>query len=328
MANPDRQNNPKTARTLQYVQNSGFDEEFQVPTVELLAYNANTQTLDRVQINNSGQVLTVPPGSGTTIGDVRITDGTTVGSVFAPAASTTAQSGQNATIVNPATAFTVGPLTLNAGSPNSGWYDMTNFSFITASVTANTSTTITWQGTSDPNQAITSSWGFALVGNTTNSNANTVASGVTGNYYSPKVCKYFRVSSNASGGNSATVYLTFHTVAPYPVTTGVQAAISGVWGFESRAHTNAPTVAQVAASASNTTLKASNTNRRGLAVYNDADKALYLKLGTTASTTSFTVKIAAGGYYEIPQFPTYTGQVDGIWDTGPTGNAYVTEILT
>lgn len=85
------------------------------------------------------------------------------------------------------------------------------------------------------------------------------------------------------------------------------------------------TVTSVNASAASVTLKAANASRHGLLIFNDADKALYLKYGATASATSFTVKIAAGGYSEMPQ-PIYQGVVDGIWEAGPTGAARVTEL--
>lgn len=88
---------------------------------------------------------------------------------------------------------------------------------------------------------------------------------------------------------------------------------------------SAATLSSVASSASNVTVIASNANRRGALIFNDADKVLYLKFGATASATSFTVQIAAGGYYEFPA-PLYTGIVDGIWATGPTGSARVTEL--
>ncbi len=84
-------------------------------------------------------------------------------------------------------------------------------------------------------------------------------------------------------------------------------------------------LANVAASATNVTLKAANTGRRGLLVFNDADKVLDVKYGATASSSSFTVQIAAGGYWEMPQ-PVYTGIVDGIWAAGPTGSARITEL--
>lgn len=79
----------------------------------------------------------------------------------------------------------------------------------------------------------------------------------------------------------------------------------------------------VAASASNVTLLAANASRRGATIYNDSTVALHLKLGATASTSSFTIKLAADGYYEVPAF--YAGIIDGIWASA-TGNARVTEI--
>lgn len=84
------------------------------------------------------------------------------------------------------------------------------------------------------------------------------------------------------------------------------------------------TLSNVASSASNGTLLASNPARIGALVFNDSTQALYLKYGATASTSSFTVKIAAGGFYEFPE-PIYTGQVDGIWDAA-NGNARLTEL--
>jgi hypothetical protein len=83
-------------------------------------------------------------------------------------------------------------------------------------------------------------------------------------------------------------------------------------------------VTSVASSATTVTLKASNANRRNLSVYNDADKAVYIKHGATASASSFTVKVAAGGFYELPN-PCYSGVVDAIWLAAPTGNALITE---
>jgi hypothetical protein len=87
---------------------------------------------------------------------------------------------------------------------------------------------------------------------------------------------------------------------------------------------SAATLTNVAGSASSVTLIASNASRRGAMVANDSAAALYIKYGATASISSFTVKVAAGGYFELPQ-PVYTGVVDGIWDSA-TGNARVTEV--
>jgi hypothetical protein len=83
-------------------------------------------------------------------------------------------------------------------------------------------------------------------------------------------------------------------------------------------------VTSVAASASSVQLLASTAGRRGAYFYNDSTVNCYLKLGTTASTSSFTVKIAGGGFYELP-YPCYTGRIDAIWDSA-TGNIRITEL--
>lgn len=87
----------------------------------------------------------------------------------------------------------------------------------------------------------------------------------------------------------------------------------------------AATLANVNDSASSVTLQASNAARKGWTCFNDSDQALLVKFGATASATSFTVKIAAGGYYEMPR-PIYTGVIDGIWAADSTGAARVTEL--
>ena len=83
-------------------------------------------------------------------------------------------------------------------------------------------------------------------------------------------------------------------------------------------------VTPIASSATVVTLQAANGARRGLLVYNASTKNLYLKLGSAASLTSFSVKMSSQGYFEVPG--NYTGIVTGIWDAA-NGFAYVTEIL-
>lgn len=83
------------------------------------------------------------------------------------------------------------------------------------------------------------------------------------------------------------------------------------------------TESNVAASITNVTLLASNASRKMAMIYNDSTSDLYVKLGTTASTSSFTVKMVSQAYYELP-IPVYTGQIDGIW-TIAVGSARMTE---
>ncbi len=88
-------------------------------------------------------------------------------------------------------------------------------------------------------------------------------------------------------------------------------------------NTATATLANVAASATNVTLQASNANRRSWTCYNDSTVVLYVKFGATASATSFTVQVPPSGYFEAPQ-PIYSGIIDGIWASA-TGSARMTE---
>lgn len=76
--------------------------------------------------------------------------------------------------------------------------------------------------------------------------------------------------------------------------------------------------------ATNITLLAANASRKGATIYNDSTEILYLKLGVTASLTSFTVKMVAQAYYEVPFG--YTGNIDGIWANDAAGAARITEL--
>lgn len=93
-------------------------------------------------------------------------------------------------------------------------------------------------------------------------------------------------------------------------------------------HRNSPastgTMASVASSASSVTVLAANAARIGAAVYNDSTQILYLLLvtGGTASSSVYTVQMAAASYYEVPAY--YTGALIGIWASA-NGNARVTE---
>lgn len=86
------------------------------------------------------------------------------------------------------------------------------------------------------------------------------------------------------------------------------------------------TITTVASQDTNITILAANPNRIGATIFNNDTGVLYLKFGATATaTTSNTVVIAAGGYYEVPA-PVYRGIIDGIWVTSGTGSANVTEL--
>lgn len=76
-------------------------------------------------------------------------------------------------------------------------------------------------------------------------------------------------------------------------------------------------------SATNVTLLSANANRRGASFYNDSSATLYLKCGSTASLTSFTIPVEPRGYYELPF--KYAGIIDGIWSSAAGGAVRITE---
>lgn len=84
-------------------------------------------------------------------------------------------------------------------------------------------------------------------------------------------------------------------------------------------------VTSVVSAAVSTSILASNANRRMAILVNDTDKTVYVKLGATASTTSYSYRLTPLQTLEIP-FPIYTGAIDAIWDSSPTGSMRVTEI--
>jgi len=84
------------------------------------------------------------------------------------------------------------------------------------------------------------------------------------------------------------------------------------------------TLSNVAGSATSVSVLASTPGRKMAVFFNDSSATAYLKLGTTASTSSYTVLMRPYDYYELPQ-PVYTGAIDAIWDSA-TGNLRVTEL--
>ncbi len=85
----------------------------------------------------------------------------------------------------------------------------------------------------------------------------------------------------------------------------------------------------VPATTSAVTLLAANPKRSNAAIYNGGTGTLYVSLGTTVSSSVFTIAMVAGSYYELPNggnSGVYSGVITGVWSaTGGTG-ANVTEL--
>lgn len=121
--------------------------------------------------------------------------------------------------------------------------------------------------------------------------------------------------TTSSGGTADALTDTQLRATPVPVTT-------------SQTANSTPTLSNVASSASSVTLLAANALRKGATIVNDSTAILFVKFGSTASTTSFTVELparsaTASSYYEVPF--SYSGVITGIWASA-TGSARVTEI--
>lgn len=119
--------------------------------------------------------------------------------------------------------------------------------------------------------------------------------------------------------------------SPIPVTGATTAIVTAIvdgsgnqiTSFGSPSKSTTGTQTSVSGSATNVTLLASNSSRLGGTISNDSTAVLYLKMGTTASTTSYSVKLFQDDYFEIPY--NYVGELDGIWASA-TGAARITEL--
>lgn len=127
-------------------------------------------------------------------------------------------------------------------------------------------------------------------------------------------------TGNALDGNLKTLNGTIIDVNMGNVSAGSQRVVIG--------GASTPSQSSVANNTGNVTLLFASSSRLGATIFNDdtagTGATLKVKLGTTASATSFTIAIAPQGYYEVPF--NYTGRIDAIASAG-TGSARITEIV-
>lgn len=108
--------------------------------------------------------------------------------------------------------------------------------------------------------------------------------------------------------------------------TGVPVTQSGTWSvLAAPIQPATSTVTSVPDSATSVQLLAANSSRKGYFIWNDSAATMYLKLGTTASTTSYTMQLTQQQSF-VGISPVYTGRVDAIWGSAPGGAARVTEL--
>lgn len=86
------------------------------------------------------------------------------------------------------------------------------------------------------------------------------------------------------------------------------------------------TLSNVSASASSVTVLAANSSRLGAQGYNESSAVCYLKFGSAASTTSYTIQIPANtAWYLDGSSMIYTGIITAVWSSA-TGTMRVTEL--
>lgn len=131
-------------------------------------------------------------------------------------------------------------------------------------------------------------------------------------------------------GSSAPLYVTGSLAANvvFPVTQSVSIDqwLPAVTASTRDIGASVTVVSSAEANTTNFTLLTTNVNRKTATFFKEGGNSCFLKLGSAASSTSFTVKMTTnGGYYELPHG--YTGQVDIIFNTAAGGNKlHVTEI--
>ncbi len=86
----------------------------------------------------------------------------------------------------------------------------------------------------------------------------------------------------------------------------------------------ASNITQISSTTGSTLFVGANLSRKMLVIMNDSTASLYVKLGTSATTASFTYKIAAGAYIEMGSG--WIGDISGFW-SAVNGSALVTEIV-
>ena len=86
------------------------------------------------------------------------------------------------------------------------------------------------------------------------------------------------------------------------------------------------TLSNVGDEIASTTLLASNTSRKGAIIFNDSSAILYVKYGSSASTTSFSYRVNPFQTLELISGVIYTGIITGIWASDAGGSARITEL--
>ena len=96
--------------------------------------------------------------------------------------------------------------------------------------------------------------------------------------------------------------------------------------YDTQANSPAETATMTAKSASGSSavILSANVLRKSVTFYNGGSTICYLAFGATATTSVFTVQIAASASYSLAT-PIYRGVISAIWAGSPSGSLQITE---
>lgn len=97
-----------------------------------------------------------------------------------------------------------------------------------------------------------------------------------------------------------------------PVAGTVTVISSGTFSISNEKIASASITTTTVSNVASTLLLANNSNRGFASFYNEGTEEVLLKLGTSATSSSYSLKIFPNGYFELPVSPIYTGAIEAI----------------
>lgn len=198
--------------------------------------------------------------------------------------------------------------------------DVSKYQSISVQTNLTGTATITFQCSND-----NSNWISCAMANINGSGTVTTVTTSNNIFFVAVAFNYFRVQCTAYTNGNVTAYFVAcqhglsSDVGLRTVTVSNQVSVTPVTN-------STATTSTVASSATTVQLLAANSSRKQATFYNDSTAIAYLKLGTTASTTDYTVQLSPNAYYELPYAGyIYSGRIDCIWASA-TGNMRITEL--
>jgi hypothetical protein len=285
------------------------------------AFTSGAVTVKGYSTPLAGHPTTVSLASG---GVVQLTDGTQIANTLA------GDTGQNAALVA-GTRKEISFTTTTAQAV--GTTDVSNYRWVGVQINSQGgSSTVTFQGSNDNTNW--SSVTLADLTNNTNAGGASTTAASAKIWHGPLSFRYFRLNVTGIVSGTTAGVIEFFSVPGVTHSLGAVAVQSGTWTVQpgNTANTTAwlttdrgttATTSQPATSTTVATLQASNAARKELVIVNNAGVVLYVKYGSTATTTDWTHAVAAGGTHICDK---YTGIVTGILASGSASTANVTEV--